>query len=103
MRRTIIATLVVVMMSAAVASADLPASKASISLPTRPIALTTGQYQALQAIQATPEHRAVLSTTATYSTREESLEFTRFSDDFWTATYDVCWPGSYLAILICAL
>jgi hypothetical protein len=54
-------------------------------------------------MQTSPEHSQVLGTSATYSAREQSLEFTRFSDDFWTVVYDVGWPGVYLGFIICAL
>lgn len=73
------------------------------SPPARPAALTASQYAALQAAQSAPEHARVLDVSATYSAREESLEFTRFSDDFWTVVYDVGWPGAYLGIILCAL
>jgi hypothetical protein len=73
--------------------------------PARPAPLTAAQFQALKDVQAQPEHAQVLETTATYSDseREEALKWTRFSDDVWTAIYQVGWPGAYLGILICAL
>jgi len=70
--------------------------------PARPAALTAPQYDALLELEALPEHSRILDTSVTYSTREESLEFTRFSDDFWTLAYDIGWPGTYLGVLICA-
>lgn len=78
-------------------------SERQVSPPARPAPLTASQYAALQAVQSAPEHAKVLQVSATYSAREESLEFTRFSDDFWTVVYDVGWPGAYLGILLCAL
>ncbi|HOA75585.1 MAG TPA: hypothetical protein PL151_14420 [Phycisphaerae bacterium] len=81
-------------------------SKAALTAPpARPAPLTPAQFQALQDVQAQPEHAQLLDTTATYSDteRQKALEWTRFSDDVWTAIYQVCWPGAYLGILICAL
>lgn len=73
------------------------------SPPSRPVPLTTAQFEALRSVQNQPEHSSVVETSATYSAREERLQWTRFSDDVWTAIYQVGWPGTYLAIALCAI
>ncbi|MBI4578172.1 MAG: hypothetical protein HY718_00625 [Planctomycetes bacterium] len=70
--------------------------------PARPAALTPAQFEALRRIEAQPEHRTIAGISATYSAREKNLEFTRFSDDFWTAAYQVGWPGWILAFGLAA-
>ena len=110
MRRTSIAILAAVLVSATTAFAG-PATSADATTmtsshakpPAHPAALTAAQYQYLQVVQTLPEHSRILGTSATYSAREKSLKFTRFSDDFWTVAYDVGWPGAYLTVAICAL
>lgn len=107
MRKTTIATLLAVVLSAAaISQAAEPTGTRGVNKHApaqRPVALTASQYASIQAVQAAPEHAKVLKTSATYSAREESLKFTRFSDDMWTAIYQVGWPGSYLGVLLCAL
>jgi hypothetical protein len=71
--------------------------------PSRPVPLTHSQFQALKSAQAEPEHSKVLETSATYSAREERLEWTRFSDDVWTVIYQAGWPGAFLAVALCAI
>lgn len=116
MRKAITASLLVVLVQAVTVCADsarnaatdpAEASKVAVQpekrvLPARPVALTNDQYEALQQLQAAPEHQVALNTAATYSAREKHLEFTRFSDDFWTVVYDVGWPGTYLLLVLCA-
>ncbi len=70
----------------------------------RPAALTTSQFAALRQLETTPAHNHVLSMSASYaSERERNMAWTRASDDFLTIVYDVGWPGTYLAVLICAM
>lgn len=105
-KQTLAIGLAVLVASAGLAFGGEPATKAgtsNVSPPARPVALTASQFAALQAAQSAPEHARALNTSATYSAREESLQFTRFSDDMWTVIYDVGWPGTYLGVLLCAL
>jgi hypothetical protein len=107
MRKWIIAAAalaIVAAPAAAWAGSSAPSgSKASLNPPARPVALTPAQYQTLRVIEQMPEHSKVGGSVASYSAREKNLQFTRFSDDFWTVAYDVGWPGTYLAFIICAL
>ena len=88
----------------------------SVKPPARPQALTPSQYQALHSLQKAPDNVGVLDVKATYAAdstaiektyseteRQKRLRWTRFSDDALTLVYDVCWPGTYLAVIICAL
>jgi hypothetical protein len=71
--------------------------------PGRPAAVTGDQLRALNQMEQLPEHQAVLKVHATYtSERERNLDFTRASDDFWTVVWDTGFPGTILAVIICA-
>ncbi len=80
--------------------ANAAAAKPAIS---RPLALTNGQFEALRQIENQPQHRAVLAVHATYkSEHERHMDLVRASDDFWTAAYTFGFPGTIIAMLICA-
>lgn len=71
--------------------------------PARPLGLTPEQFAQIRGLEAQPEHAVVLDLHATYkSEREQHLDFNRASDDFWSGVYQVGFPGTVLAILICA-
>ncbi|MCL2330496.1 MAG: hypothetical protein FWC56_04250, partial [Phycisphaerae bacterium] len=102
--------------SASSASPAVTSAATTAKLPARPQALTSSQYQALHSLQKAPDNASVLDVKATYAAdstaiektysepeRQKRLRWTRFSDDALTLVYDVCWPGTYLAIIICAL
>ncbi len=90
---------------AVVALGSLLAGAATLAAapPSRPVPLTASQMAAIRELEQQPQHAAVRAVRATYkSEREKSLEFTRASDDFWTAVWQGGFPGTILAVLICA-
>ncbi|GMU23954.1 MAG: hypothetical protein AMXMBFR13_40310 [Phycisphaerae bacterium] len=71
--------------------------------PARPAPINAAQFEHVLRLEAQPQHVAILDVRASYeSERERNLEFTRASDDFWTLAWNGGFPGTILALLICA-
>jgi hypothetical protein len=109
MRKSALTTLtaIVFAISTSLALAGQPAAKdsakASVTPPVRPAPLTQAQFQALKSTEAAPEHNKLLKSSATYAPPQKGVRWTTVSDDVWTVIYDVGWPGSYLAVALCAI
>jgi len=92
MRRTLVAVLI-----------GLSAVMAEAAPPARPTPITPAQFAAMRAVESRPEHQAVLTVHATYtSERERQMETTRLIDDITTAMTYVGEAGLIIGLLICA-
>lgn len=74
---------------------------ASAAPPTRPLQLTSTQFDRICQIETQAEHTAILDVHASYtSEREAQMDKTRLVDDISTAAYQFGWPGAILMILL---
>ena len=69
--------------------------------PARPLALTSEQYQAIQQIEAQPEHAAVLDVQASYTSEHEATQAANLvTNDITTAIYQGTYAATPIILLI---
>jgi len=71
--------------------------------PSRPLALTSDQYQAICQVEAQPEHAAVLDVQASYTSEYEATQAANLvANDITTAACQGGWLSAPFIILILA-
>lgn len=96
MRRTIVWIIIVSVM----ASLPLPATAAP---PSRPLNVTSTQFDELQRLESAPEHSAVLEVHASYKTdHEKQIDMTRRADDVASGVMVIGYPTLIMILLIAA-
>jgi len=71
--------------------------------PTRPLPMTSTQYQAVCQVESQAEHVAVLDVRASYTSESEAIRSANLvANDVSTAAFQVGWPSIPLILLIAA-
>jgi hypothetical protein len=88
-------------LQAALVATILAASTAAGAPPSRPLALTPDQYQAVRQLEAQPEHVAVLHVQASYTSEYEATQAANVvANDITTAACQGGWLSAPIIFLI---
>ncbi|MHC4444332.1 MAG: hypothetical protein ACYTF1_09685 [Planctomycetota bacterium] len=78
----------------------IPAVSGAAEPPSRPLALTTSQFDYVCQLETHPDHLAVLDIHAAYqSDRQKRMETNLLVNDILTAAYYFGFPGTMLLLL----